>query len=46
MKAVSAELKQMQAELAEVEARRDALAATLPNLPAPRRPRTGARTTR
>jgi|SRR5215211_341318 len=33
MRAVAAELKAMQAELAEVEERRDALAATLPNLP-------------
>ena len=38
MKAVSAELKQLQTELAEVEARRDALAATLPNLPDPAAP--------
>jgi seryl-tRNA synthetase len=38
MKTVSTELKQMQAELAEVEARRDALAATLPNLPHPDAP--------
>jgi seryl-tRNA synthetase len=38
MKAVSAELKTMQAELTEVEERRDALAATLPNLPHPDAP--------
>ena len=38
MKGVSAELKRMQAELAEVEERRDALAATLPNLPDPEAP--------
>ena len=41
MKAVSAELKQMQAELAEVEQRRDALAATLPNFPHPEAPEGG-----
>jgi seryl-tRNA synthetase len=38
MKALSAELKGMQAELSEVEQRRDALAATLPNLPHPDAP--------
>jgi seryl-tRNA synthetase len=38
MKAVSAEVKQLQAELSEVEERRDALAATLPNLPHPDAP--------
>ncbi len=38
MRALSAELKRMQAELAEVEERRDALAATLPNLPHPDAP--------
>ena len=38
MKAVSAELKAMQAELTEVEERRDALASTLPNLPHPDAP--------
>jgi seryl-tRNA synthetase len=38
MKAVSAELKGMQAELTEIEERRDALAATLPNLPDPQAP--------
>ncbi len=38
MKTLSAELKKLQAELAEVEERRDALAATLPNLPAPEAP--------
>jgi seryl-tRNA synthetase len=38
MKSVSAELKALQAELAEVEERRDALAATLPNLPHPEAP--------
>jgi seryl-tRNA synthetase len=38
MRAVSAELKRMQAELAEVEERRDAVAATLPNLPHPDAP--------
>ena len=41
MKAVSAELKGMQAELAEVEQRRDRLAATLPNLPHPDAPAGG-----
>ncbi len=41
MKAVSAELKTMQAELSEVEERRDALAATLPNLPHPDAPEGG-----
>jgi seryl-tRNA synthetase len=38
MKSVSAGLKRMQAELTEVEERRDALAATLPNLPDPQAP--------
>src|SRR3954471_24168148 len=38
MKTVSAEVKQLQAELSEVEERRDALAATLPNLPHPDAP--------
>ncbi len=38
MKGVSAELKQLQAELSEVEERRDELAATLPNLPHPEAP--------
>ncbi|MCD6014744.1 MAG: serS [Solirubrobacterales bacterium] len=38
MKALSVELKGMQAELSEVEQRRDALAATLPNLPHPEAP--------
>ncbi len=38
MKAVSADLKRMQAELTEVEERRDELAATLPNLPHPDAP--------
>ena len=38
MRAVSAELKRMQSELVEVEERRDALAATLPNLPHPDAP--------
>jgi seryl-tRNA synthetase len=38
MKSVSAELKQLQAELAEVEKRRDALAAAMPNLPDPDAP--------
>ena len=38
MQTVSAELKRLQAELAEVEQRRDALAATLPNLPHPDAP--------
>jgi seryl-tRNA synthetase len=33
MRAVSTELKSMQAELAEVEARREALASALPNIP-------------
>jgi seryl-tRNA synthetase len=41
MKAVSAELKRMQAELTEVESRRDELAATLPNLPHPDAPEGG-----
>jgi seryl-tRNA synthetase len=41
MKAVSAELKGMQAELAAVEGRRDELAATLPNLPHPDAPEGG-----
>ena len=41
MQAVSAELKEMQAELAEVEQRRDALAATLPNFPHPEAPEGG-----
>jgi seryl-tRNA synthetase len=38
MQALSAEAKRLQAELAEVEQRRDALAATLPNLPHPDAP--------
>jgi seryl-tRNA synthetase len=38
MKGVAAELKRLQAELTEVEERRDALAATLPNLPHPDAP--------
>jgi len=38
MQALSAEAKQLQAELAEVEQRRDDLAATLPNLPHPDAP--------
>ncbi len=38
MQTLSAELKRMQAELAEVEQRRDALAATMPNLPHPDAP--------
>jgi seryl-tRNA synthetase len=38
MQVVSAELKRMQAELAEVEERLDALASTLPNLPHPDAP--------
>jgi seryl-tRNA synthetase len=38
MKTVSAEVKELQAELSEVEERRDALAATLPNLPHPDAP--------
>jgi seryl-tRNA synthetase len=38
MKGVSAELKRIESELAEVEERRDALAATLPNLPHPDAP--------
>ncbi len=38
MKAVSGELKALQAELTEVEERRDALAVTLPNLPHPDAP--------
>jgi seryl-tRNA synthetase len=41
MQGVSAELKAMQAELAEVEGKRDALAATLPNLPHPDAPEGG-----
>jgi seryl-tRNA synthetase len=41
MKAVSAELKTLQAELAEVEEERDRLAATLPNLPHPDAPEGG-----
>jgi seryl-tRNA synthetase len=41
MKAVSAELKTFQAELAEVESKRDRLAATLPNLPHPEAPEGG-----
>ncbi|MFI5122502.1 MAG: serine--tRNA ligase [Vicinamibacteria bacterium] len=41
MKGVSAELKRLQAELTEVEERRDALAATLPNLPHPEAPEGG-----
>ncbi len=41
MKAVSAELKQMQAELGEVELRRDELALTLPNFPDPHAPQGG-----
>ena len=42
IKGVSAELKRMQAELAEVEERRDSLAATLPNLPDAEAPDGGA----
>jgi len=38
MKALSAEVKAMQAELTEVEGERDRLAATLPNLPHPDAP--------
>jgi seryl-tRNA synthetase len=38
MRGVSAEVKQLQSELAEVEERRDRLAATLPNLPHPEAP--------
>jgi seryl-tRNA synthetase len=38
MKALSGELKQLGSELAEVEERRDRLAATLPNLPHPEAP--------
>jgi seryl-tRNA synthetase len=38
MKSLSGELKQMQAELAEVEERRDSLASTLPNIPHPDAP--------
>jgi seryl-tRNA synthetase len=38
MRAVAGELKELQAELTEVEERRDALAATLPNLPHPDAP--------
>ena len=41
MKAVSAELKAMQAELTGVEERRDALAVLLPNLPHPDAPEGG-----
>ena len=41
MKAVSAEVKQLQAELTEVEERRDRLAATLPNFPHPEAPAGG-----
>jgi seryl-tRNA synthetase len=41
MKTVSAEVKQLQAELTQVEERRDALAATLPNLPHPDAPEGG-----
>jgi seryl-tRNA synthetase len=41
MRGVSDELKQLQGELAEVEERRDALAATLPNLPHPEAPEGG-----
>jgi seryl-tRNA synthetase len=41
MRGVSAELKQLQGELAEVEQRRDALAATIPNLPHPEAPEGG-----
>jgi seryl-tRNA synthetase len=41
MRGVSAELKRMTAELAEVEERRDALALTLPNLPHPDAPEGG-----
>jgi seryl-tRNA synthetase len=38
MQALSAELKRLQAELDQVEQRRDALAATLPNIPDPEAP--------
>jgi seryl-tRNA synthetase len=38
MRDVSAEVKRLEAELGEVEAERDALAAQLPNLPDPRAP--------
>ena len=38
MREVSAELKRLEAELAEVEAARDELAATIPNLPDPEAP--------
>jgi seryl-tRNA synthetase len=38
MRDVSAEVKRLEAELGEVEAKRDALAAQLPNLPDPRAP--------
>jgi seryl-tRNA synthetase len=38
MRNVAGELKELQAELTEVEERRDALAATLPNLPHPDAP--------
>jgi seryl-tRNA synthetase len=38
MKTVSAEVKELQAELTQVEERRDALAATLPNVPHPDAP--------
>ena len=41
MKAVSAELKEMQAELGDVERRRDELALTLPNFPDPQAPQGG-----
>ncbi len=41
MRAVSAELKRLQADLTEVEERRDALAATIPNLPHPEAPEGG-----
>jgi seryl-tRNA synthetase len=41
MRGVSAELKRLQAELTEVEERRDALAATIPNLPHPEAPEGG-----
>ncbi len=41
MKGVSGELKTLQAELAEVEERRDRLAATLPNFPHPSAPAGG-----
>ena len=38
MRGISAEVKEMQAELTAIEERRDALAATLPNLPHPDSP--------